>query len=224
MNLNLNFQNSNSPIMEQLIFFHDHSMLIMILIINLVFYLMISMLFNKNNNYFLLSGQMIEIIWTIIPSIILLFIAFPSLKLLYLLEENNKPFISMKTIGNQWYWKYEYSNFNLNFDSYMINQNEMKNFMIRLLETDNRIILPFNFMIRMLISASDVLHSWTIPSLGIKIDAIPGRLNQLNFYINNSKIYFGQCSEICGANHSFMPITMETISMKYFMKWLNLNK
>nr|ATN41143.1 cytochrome c oxidase subunit 2 [Diptera sp. 66 LC-2017] len=217
---NLNFQNSNSPLMEQLIFFHDHSMLILILITNLVSYIMISMLMNNYNNYFLLSGQTIEIIWTIIPAIILLFIAFPSLKLLYLLEETNKPYISIKTIGHQWYWKYEYSNLYLEFDSYMYNSIN-NNF--RLLDTDNRVILPFNYFIRILVTAMDVIHSWTVPSLGIKVDATPGRLNQLNFLINRSSIFYGQCSEICGANHSFMPITIESINLKYFLKWIKLN-
>nr|AJP00049.1 cytochrome c oxidase subunit II [Orseolia oryzae] len=222
MFFNLNFQNSNSPLMEQLIFFHDHSMLILILIINLVGYIMISMLFNNFNNYFLLSGQMIEIIWTVIPAIILLFIAFPSLKLLYLLDETNKPFISIKTIGHQWYWKYEYSNFNLEFDSYM--ENSYQSSFFRLLDTNYRLVIPFNYFIRLMVTASDVIHSWTIPSLGIKVDAIPGRLNQLNFLINRSGLLFGQCSEICGANHSFMPISIESISLKYFLKWMMIGK
>lgn len=221
---NLNFQNRNSPLIEQLIFFHDHSILILILITNLVGYIIISIIFNKFNNYFLLSGQIIEIIWTIIPAIILLFIAFPSLKLLYLLEETNKPFISIKSIGHQWYWKYEYSNFNIEFDSYIINQIELKNNNFRLLDTDNRIIIPYNYFIRILVTAADVLHSWTIPSLGIKVDATPGRLNQLNFLINRSRIFYGQCSEICGANHSFIPITIERISLNYFIKWLKNNR
>nr|ACT80181.1 cytochrome c oxidase subunit 2 [Asphondylia rosetta] len=210
----LGLNNSMSPLMEQLIFFHDHSMLILILIMSMVSYMMLILIINKFTNYYILSGQMIEIIWTIIPSIILLFIAFPSLKLLYLMEETNKPFISIKIIGNQWYWKYEYSNFNIEFDSYM-NFNNM-----RLLDTDNHIIVPFNYFIRMIVTSMDVLHSWTIPNLGIKVDATPGRLNQLNFLINKSSIIYGQCSEICGSNHSFMPITLESISLKFFLKWL----
>lgn len=220
---NLNFQNRNSPLIEQLIFFHDHSILILILITNLVAYIILSIIFNNYNNYYLLSSQTIEIIWTIIPGLILLFIAFPSLKLLYLLEETNKPFISVKTIGHQWYWKYEYSNFNLEFDSYIINQNEINLNNFRLLDTDNRLIIPYNYFIRVIVRAIDVIHSWTIPSLGIKVDATPGRLNQLNLLINRSRIFFGQCSEICGANHSFIPITIERISLKYFIKWLKNN-
>nr|CBL58277.1 cytochrome c oxidase subunit 2 [Paratanytarsus dissimilis] len=215
----LGLQDSNSPIMEQLNFFHDHSLLILILVTTLVSYLMFMLFFNKLNNRFLLHGQTIEVIWTILPAIILLFIAFPSLRILYLLDEINNPSISLKTIGHQWYWSYEYSDFNnVEFDSYMMKENQTDTF--RLLDVDNRIILPINNQIRILVTATDVLHSWTIPSLGVKIDANPGRLNQTNFFINRSGLFFGQCSEICGANHSFMPIVVESVPMNFFIKWI----
>nr|CBL58268.1 cytochrome c oxidase subunit 2 [Parapsectra uliginosa] len=216
----LGLQDSNSPIMEQLNFFHDHSLLILILVTTLVSYLMMTLFFNQLNNHFLLHGQTIEVIWTIIPTIILLFIAFPSLRILYLLDEINNPSISLKTIGHQWYWSYEYSDFtNIEFDSYMLSSmNNLNSF--RLLDVDNHIILPTNNQIRILVTATDVLHSWTIPSLGVKIDANPGRLNQTNFFINRPGLYFGQCSEICGANHSFMPIVIESVPSNYFLKWL----
>nr|AOY39089.1 cytochrome c oxidase subunit 2 [Sphaeriusidae sp. BMNH 703456] len=218
---NLNLQNSNSPLMEQLIFFHDHSLMILIMITTMVSYMILTLFFNKFMNRFLLDGQIIEIIWTIIPAIILIFIALPSLRLLYLLDEINNPLITLKTIGHQWYWSYEYSDFkDLSFDSYMIPSNELNLNQFRLLDVDNRIIIPYNTQIRLLATAADVLHSWTIPSLGIKIDATPGRLNQTNFFMNRPGIYYGQCSEICGANHSFMPIVMESISTNYFMKWI----
>nr|YP_002265512.1 cytochrome c oxidase subunit II [Sphaerius sp. BT0074]ACF35084.1 cytochrome c oxidase subunit II [Sphaerius sp. BT0074] len=218
---NLNLQNSNSPIMEQLTFFHDHSLMILIMITTLVGYLMMTLFFNKYNNRFLLEGQTIEIIWTILPAIILMFVAFPSLRLLYLLDEINNPLITLKTIGHQWYWSYEYSDFNkIEFDSYMIPSNELKNNDFRLLDVDNRVILPYNSQIRILVTAADVLHSWTVPSLGVKIDATPGRLNQTNFFMNRPGLYYGQCSEICGANHSFMPIVIESISAKYFTNWI----
>nr|YP_009106918.1 cytochrome c oxidase subunit II [Hamadryas epinome]AIT96658.1 cytochrome c oxidase subunit II [Hamadryas epinome] len=218
---NLNFQNSASPLMEQIIFFHDHTLIILIMITILVSYLMLSLFFNSYINRFLLEEQMIELIWTILPAITLIFIALPSLRLLYLLDEINNPLITIKSIGHQWYWSYEYSDFyNIEFDSYMINSNEnISNF--RLLDVDNRIILPMNNQIRMLVTATDVIHSWTIPSLGVKIDANPGRLNQTSFYINRPGIFFGQCSEICGANHSFMPIVLESISINNFIKWIN---
>jgi cytochrome c oxidase subunit 2 len=152
---------------------------------------------------------------------VLLFIAFPSLRILYLLDEINNPSISIKTIGHQWYWSYEYSDFNrIEFDSYIIPRNEIKIDGFRLLDVDNRVVLPINNQIRVLVTATDVLHSWTVPSLGVKIDANPGRLNQTNFYINRPGLYFGQCSEICGANHRFMPIVIERTPTNYFINWI----
>nr|YP_010024750.1 cytochrome c oxidase subunit II [Abraximorpha davidii]YP_010852914.1 cytochrome c oxidase subunit II [Abraximorpha esta]QOQ35042.1 cytochrome c oxidase subunit II [Abraximorpha davidii]UJV31499.1 cytochrome c oxidase subunit II [Abraximorpha davidii]WGM81054.1 cytochrome c oxidase subunit II [Abraximorpha esta] len=217
---NLNLQNASSPLMEQIIFFHDHTLIILIMITILVSYLMMSLFFNKFINRFLLEEQMIELIWTILPAITLIFIALPSLRLLYLLDELNNPLMTLKSIGHQWYWSYEYSDFNnIEFDSYMIQMNQKNNF--RLLDVDNRVILPMNNQIRILITATDVIHSWTVPSLGIKVDANPGRLNQTNFFINQPGIFFGQCSEICGANHSFMPIVIESIHMKNFINWIN---
>nr|YP_010277774.1 cytochrome c oxidase subunit II [Cnaphalocrocis patnalis]UHY94315.1 cytochrome c oxidase subunit II [Cnaphalocrocis patnalis] len=219
---NLNLQNGASPLMEQIIFFHDHTLIILIMITILVGYLMMSLFFNKFINRFLLEGQMIELIWTILPAITLIFIALPSLRLLYLLDELNNPLITIKSIGHQWYWSYEYSDFNnIEFDSYMIPMNEMNNNNFRLLDVDNRIILPMNNQIRIMVTATDVIHSWTIPSLGVKVDANPGRLNQTNFFINRPGIFFGQCSEICGANHSFMPIVIESTSIKNFINWVN---
>nr|YP_009045249.1 cytochrome c oxidase subunit II [Athyma sinope]AHA03600.1 cytochrome c oxidase subunit II [Athyma sinope] len=218
---NLNYQNSASPLMEQIIFFHDHTLIILIMITILVSYLMISLFFNKYINRFLLEEQMIELIWTILPAITLIFIALPSLRLLYLLDELNNPLITLKSIGHQWYWSYEYSDFNnIEFDSYMIQETDnLSNF--RLLDVDNRIVLPMNNQIRILITATDVIHSWTIPSLSVKVDANPGRLNQTSFFINRPGIFYGQCSEICGANHSFMPIVIESISIKNFINWIN---
>nr|UHJ18724.1 cytochrome c oxidase subunit II [Pericoma sp. ZHK-2021] len=221
---NLNLQDSASPLMEQLIFFHDHSMLILVMITSMVSYLMLSLFFNFYINRFLLHGQTIEIIWTILPAIILMFIALPSIRILYLLDEINNPAITLKAIGHQWYWKYEYSDFsNIEFDSYMINSNELNDYNFRLLEVDNRIVLPMNSQIRVIVTAADVIHSWTVPALGVKIDGTPGRLNQTNFYINRPGLFFGQCSEICGANHSFMPIVIESILINYFIKWILSN-
>nr|YP_009244978.1 cytochrome c oxidase subunit II [Endoclita signifer]AMR73722.1 cytochrome c oxidase subunit II [Endoclita signifer] len=218
---NLNLQNSSTPLMEQIIFFHDHTLLILIMITMLVGYIMLSLFYNKFINRFLLEGQMIELIWTILPAITLIFIALPSLRLLYLLDEINNPLITLKTIGHQWYWSYEYSDFNnIEFDSYMIPTSNLKLNEFRLLDVDNRIILPMNTQIRILITAADVIHSWTIPSLGVKIDATPGRLNQSNFFLNRPGLFYGQCSEICGANHSFMPIVIESISLNNFINWI----
>nr|APX39624.1 cytochrome c oxidase subunit 2 [Neocrepidodera ferruginea] len=218
---NLSLQDSASPLMEQLLYFHDHTLMILTIITVLVGQLMMTLFFNKYSHRFLLEGQMIEIIWTILPTIILIFIAIPSLRLIYILDEINNPMITIKVIGHQWYWSYEYSDFkNIEFDSYMIPTNDMQYFNFRLLDVDNRISIPFETNIRMLITAADVIHSWTIPSLGIKIDATPGRLNQTSFTLIRTGLFFGQCSEICGANHSFMPIVLESISPNYFTQWI----
>nr|YP_010952828.1 cytochrome c oxidase subunit II [Tetraloides nigrifrons]WMQ53248.1 cytochrome c oxidase subunit 2 [Tetraloides nigrifrons] len=218
----LGFQDGASPLMEQLIFFHDHIMLILILIITFVGYMLCTVLSNSFINRFMLENQTIELIWTTIPAIILIFIALPSLRLLYLLDEVNNPTLTLKTIGHQWYWSYEYSDFmHLEFDSYMIPSKELDTSGYRLLDVDNRTVLPMNTQIRMIISAADVIHSWTVPALGVKADAIPGRLNQTSFMINRPGLFYGQCSEICGANHSFMPIVIESVSTNTFLNWVS---
>nr|APX40501.1 cytochrome c oxidase subunit 2 [Labidostomis taxicornis] len=215
-------QDSASPLMEQLAFFHDHALMILVIITVLVGQLMINLAFNKFTHRYLLEGQLIEVIWTILPAVTLIFIAIPSLKLIYMLDEVNNPSMTMKTIGHQWFWSYEYSDFkNIEFDSYMIPTDDLKNFNFRLLDVDNRAPVPFNTQVRIMITSGDVIHSWTIPSLGVKVDATPGRLNQASFLISRAGLFFGQCSEICGANHSFMPIVIESISPQKFIKWLN---
>ena len=193
----------------------------MIVITTLVSQILIRIFFNKFTHRYLLEGQIIELIWTILPAIILILIALPSLRLLYILDEINNPLITVKAIGHQWYWSYEYSDYkNIEFDSYMIPIRDLNNFNFRLLDVDNRVTLPFQTQIRFLVTSADVIHSWTIPSLGVKIDGTPGRLNQVGFIINRTGLFFGQCSEICGANHRFIPIVIESISPKYFLKWI----
>nr|AVW86191.1 cytochrome c oxidase subunit 2 [Iphione sp. YZ-2018] len=217
----LNFQDAASPIMAQLIYFHDHAMLVITLIIALVGYAIISLITNKFicNNIF--EAQEIETVWTILPAITLLFLALPSLRLLYLMDEVTDPTFTLKTIGHQWYWSYEYSDFtDIEFDSYMLPTNDLEEGQFRLLEVDNRAVLPMQTEIRLLVTAADVIHSWTIPALGIKADAVPGRLNQLGIYLNRPGIFYGQCSEICGANHSFMPIALEAVDFSSFTSWV----
>nr|YP_010585954.1 cytochrome c oxidase subunit II [Plectrocnemia tsukuiensis]UZZ43690.1 cytochrome c oxidase subunit II [Plectrocnemia tsukuiensis] len=214
---NIHFQNSNSPMMENLIFFHENNMMILMMITSFVMLYMMMMTKNKMNNLIMMENQNIEMMWTLIPMMLLMLIAIPSLNILYMIDEINSPSITIKMMGNQWYWSYEYSDFKkIEFDSFMMVN---KNF--RLLEVDNNIILPMNLSIKSLISSNDVIHSWTIPSLGVKTDALPNRLNQLSFIIYNPGIMFGQCSEICGINHSFMPICIESINVKHFIKWIN---
>nr|WNL54009.1 cytochrome c oxidase subunit II [Microcerotermes aff. sikorae]WNL54123.1 cytochrome c oxidase subunit II [Microcerotermes aff. sikorae]WNL54136.1 cytochrome c oxidase subunit II [Microcerotermes aff. sikorae] len=220
--LNMTLQDSASPVMEQLIFFHDHALMIMLMIITAVLYTMVSIIQNKQTSRFILEGQMIETVWTIAPAIILVFIAIPSLRLLYLMDEIHNPVMTLKTVGHQWYWSYEYSDFTkLEFDSYMVQQEDQLTNTFRLLDTDNRTVLPMNSPIRMIVTAADVLHSWTVPSLGVKTDATPGRLNQVSFTINRPGLLYGQCSEICGANHSFMPIVIESVSTNQFINWVS---
>lgn len=169
----------------------------------------------------ILESHSLELFWTIVPTLILLLIGFPSIRLLYLLDEVFNPLVTIKTIGHQWYWSYEYSDFkNVEFDSYIVPLREriIQNF--RLIDVDNRLVVPINSQIRNLITSSDVIHAWTIPSLGVKVDAIPGRLNQISFFLSRPGIYFGQCSEICGANHSFIPISLESTNLNYFSSWL----
>jgi cytochrome c oxidase subunit 2 len=222
----LGFQDSNSPLIEQLTFFHDHTLLILVIITTLVGYLMVSLFFNQYTNRVLLEGQTIEVIWTILPAVTLIFIALPSLRLLYLLDEIRDPSITLKTVGHQWYWSYEYSDFNqVEFDSYIIPSLEIDRGSPRLLEVDNHTVLPVNAQTRILVTAADVLHSWAVPRLGVKVDATPGRLNQTSFIINRVGLFYGQCSEICGANHSFMPIVIESVPAPVFLNWIrNINE
>nr|YP_009512521.1 cytochrome c oxidase subunit II [Reishia luteostoma]YP_010400231.1 cytochrome c oxidase subunit II [Reishia bronni]YP_010400348.1 cytochrome c oxidase subunit II [Indothais javanica]AXJ93075.1 cytochrome c oxidase subunit II [Reishia luteostoma]UQS75930.1 cytochrome c oxidase subunit 2 [Reishia bronni]UQS76047.1 cytochrome c oxidase subunit 2 [Indothais javanica] len=217
----LGFQDAAAPLMEELIFFHDHAMMILVMIISLVGYAALSLMLNNYTCRSLVEGQEIETIWTIIPAVILVFLALPSLRLLYLLDEVGNCSLSVKTIGHQWYWSYEYSDFpSIEFDSYMIPTNELEPGDFRLLEVDHRMVLPTQTDIRVLVTSADVIHSWTVPSLGVKVDAVPGRLNQLGFFIKYPGVFYGQCSEICGANHSFMPIVVEAIPLKNFMEWV----
>nr|QPB70964.1 cytochrome c oxidase subunit II [Brasidas sp. 6 SB-2020] len=216
---NIYLQDSASPLMEQLIFFHDHIMMILMMIVTTVSYTMMMLIYNNNTDRNLLEGQMIELIWTVTPAMTLFFIATPSLRLLYLMDEINNPSMTIKAVGHQWYWTYEYSDFNeMEFDSYMLNSEDKS--MLRLLDVDNRTVLPSNTFIRMIITSTDVIHSWTLPASGLKIDGTPGRLNQGSLMLNRNGTTFGQCSEICGTNHSFMPIVVESVPINSFIKWM----
>nr|ADR10234.1 cytochrome oxidase subunit II [Ctenomys magellanicus] len=216
----LGFQDATSPIMEELLQFHDHTLMIVFLISTLVLYLISLMLTTKLTHTSTMDAQEVETIWTILPAIILIMIALPSLRILYMMDEVNNPLLTVKTMGHQWYWSYEYTDYDeLNFDSYMIPTTELKPGELRLLEVDNRVVLPMELPVRVLISSEDVLHSWAIPSLGLKTDAIPGRLNQTILTSTRPGLFYGQCSEICGSNHSFMPIVVEMVPLKTFENW-----
>lgn len=217
----IGFQDGSSPLIEQLIFFHDYVIIILVIVTTVVGYIITRVIFNRYVNRSLLENQTIEVIWTVLPAIVLLFIALPSLRLLYLIDEICRPQITIKVVGHQWYWSYEYSDFKgVDFDSYIVPAVDLQDNAFRVLEVDNRVAIPYLTQTRILVTAADVIHSWTIPTLGVKADAVPGRLNQLRFVRNRPGVFYGQCSEICGANHRFMPIVLELISLKQFTSWL----
>nr|YP_003716.1 cytochrome c oxidase subunit II [Rhyncholestes raphanurus]CAD48216.2 cytochrome oxidase subunit II [Rhyncholestes raphanurus] len=219
----LGFQDATSPIMEELTYFHDHTLMIVFLISSLVLYIIILMLTTKLTHTSTMDAQEVETIWTILPAVILVLIALPSLRILYMMDEIYNPHLTVKAMGHQWYWTYEYTDYeDLTFDSYMIPTQDLNPGQFRLLEVDNRIVLPMELPIRMLISSEDVIHAWAVPSLGLKTDAIPGRLNQATLTSTRPGVYYGQCSEICGSNHSFMPIVLEMATLKYFEKWSSM--
>nr|AHK23121.1 cytochrome oxidase subunit II [Phacellodomus sp. EPD-2014a] len=216
------FQDASSPIMEELVEFHDHALMVALAICSLVLYLLALMLMEKLSSN-TVDAQEVELIWTILPAIVLIMLALPSLQILYMMDEIDEPDLTLKAIGHQWYWTYEYTDFKeLSFDSYMLPTTDLPPGNFRLLEVDNRVIVPMESPIRIIVTADDVLHSWAIPSLGVKTDAIPGRLNQTSFIATRPGIFYGQCSEICGANHSFMPIVVESVPLSHFENWSSL--
>lgn len=228
----LGFQDPATPIMEGIINLHHDLMFFLCVILVFVIWMLGRTLwhFEQTQNFdssSLTHNTLIEIIWTVTPALVLLFVAIPSFSLLYAMDEIISPAITIKTLGHQWYWSYEYSDYSnensefLNFDSYMIPEEDLEKGQLRLLEVDNRVILPINTHIRIIITAADVLHSWAVPSLGIKCDAVPGRLNQTSLFIKRPGVYYGQCSEICGINHGFMPIVVEAVSLSSYITWIS---
>nr|AEX37729.1 cytochrome c oxidase subunit 2 [Pseudogarypus banksi] len=214
-------QESESPMMIYMSQFNDHVTLIMTTISFTILLIMMGATFNKFIDKSQLINETLEIFWSSIPIIICIFIALPSITILYLMDNFQSPNITMKVIAHQWFWSYEYSDFiNIEFDSYLNSMNNENFNQMRLLDVDNRLILPYNSLIRMIITSQDVLHSWAVPALAVKMDAIPGRLNQTLFSITKMGLNFGQCSEICGLNHSFMPICLETILPQNFIVWI----
>lgn len=212
----LSLQDRVSPVIEQLSFFHDHTILILTIITILTLYILITCFINKNYNKFILEGQELETIWTILPGFLLIFIALPSIKILYIIEENKNPSLTLKVTGHQWYWSYEYVDLNITeIDIFIENSNT-----VRLLKCRRNLRLPLKQTTRILATSADVIHSWSMPSMGVKVDANPGRLNQAFLTPKRLGLYSGQCSEICGANHSFIPISVEVSFPKFIIKYL----
>nr|QSX43085.1 cytochrome c oxidase subunit 2 [Brachionus manjavacas]QSX43097.1 cytochrome c oxidase subunit 2 [Brachionus manjavacas] len=218
----LNLQEGMSTIMELMNYFHDYMMTFMVLILSFVTYIFAFVILSPRLDKYTVDSHILETIWTIIPMLILLFMAFPSLYLLYLMEDVSNPSLMVKVVGHQWYWEYQYSNswFNYSFDSYMV-YDKSDSPLYHALDVDNRLVLPTNANILFLITSADVLHSWAIPTLGIKADAVPGRLNYLSTLTPYSGVYYGQCSEICGSNHSFMPIVLEFVPMSNYLDYVS---
>lgn len=219
----LSLQEGITTIMELLNYFHDYIMAMLLLIITFVTYLFCVIIATSKVDKYTIDSHFLETVWTVVPIVILLFIAFPSLYLLYLIEDISSPSVTVKVVGHQWYWEYQYSNSWLShtFDSYIVHD-KTNSPLFYALDVDNRLVLPTMSNILFLVTSADVIHSWTVPRLGIKTDAIPGRLNYLSTNVPFSGIYYGQCSEICGSNHSFIPIVVEFIPAHSFLSYLDL--
>ena len=196
---------------------------ILLFILFFVKYLLKYLLLTPKLDKFTFDSHGLEFIWTVLPIVILLLIAFPSLYLLYLIEEFRSPALTVKVIGHQWYWEYQFSNswFTHTFDSYMVYSKSNGLPLFHALDVDNRLVLPTLASILFLITSADVLHSWTVPSLGIKADACPGRLNYLSSISSYSGVYYGQCREICGSNHRLMPIVLEFVPIDSYLVYIS---
>nr|YP_313736.1 cytochrome c oxidase subunit II [Xenopeltis unicolor]BAE20043.1 cytochrome oxidase subunit 2 [Xenopeltis unicolor] len=219
----LSLQEATGPTMEEVVFLHDHVLLLTFLMsLVILLFAMTAITANVTHNDPTEEVEQLEAAWTAAPIMILILTALPSVRSLYLMEEVFDPYVTVKAMGHQWYWNYEYTDgTNVSFDSYMIQTQDLPNGAPRLLEVDHRMVMPANLQTRVVVTAEDVLHSWAIPSLGIKVDAVPGRLNQLPLATSRTGVFYGQCSEICGANHSFMPIVVEAVPLKNFEQWLS---
>jgi len=228
----LYFQDSATPQMEGLVELHDNIMYYLVIILFSVGWILLSIIRNYVNtkspisHKYLNHGTLIELIWTITPAVILILIAFPSFKLLYLMDEVSDPSMSVLAEGHQWYWSYQYPDFIdynneiIEFDSYIVPESDLENGALRMLEVDNRVVLPELTHVRFIVTSGDVIHSFACPSLGIKCDAYAGRLNQVSVFINREGVFYGQCSEICGILHSSMPIVIEAVSLEKFLFFL----
>jgi len=228
----LYFQDGATPSFEGIVDLHNRIMFYLVVILFGVSWVMLSIMwnFNKSENKlvyrYLNHGTLIELIWTVGPALVLVAIAFPSFKLLYLMDEVIDPAMTVKVTGHQWYWEYEYADFlneeneTINFDSYMKDEASLEEGELRMLEVDNAVVLPVDTHIRFIITGADVLHDWAVPALALKVDAAPGRLNQASVIIERTGFFYGQCSEICGVLHSSMPIKIEAVEVEKFFSWL----
>ena len=230
-NWQLSFQEPATDLMSDIISFHSYILMpiitgISILVLFLLLY--IAFRFNSSRNQIASTtthNTVVEILWTVIPVVLLIVIAIPSFRLLYVSETIPKADLTIKAIGNQWYWSYEYPDYgDIVFDANMLNDDELSDPKLRLLETDTQIFVPVNKVVKLQITSNDVLHAWTIPAFGVKMDAVPGRLNETWFKANQEGLFYGQCSELCGPKHAFMPINVKVVSEKEFEDWIGFAK
>ncbi|WP_431861196.1 cytochrome c oxidase subunit II [Azospirillum sp.] len=222
----MGLQPAASPVKHALDDFHNLLLVIIIAITLLVFALLVAVAvrFNAKRNPTPSStshNTLLEVAWTVVPVIILIVIAVPSFRVLYMMEVTPEAEMTIKVTGRQWYWDYEYPDQGgLAFSSYMIQESDLKPGQKRLLEVDNRVVVPVNTVVRVQLTAGDVIHAWALPAFGVKKDAVPGRLNETWFKVEKEGVYYGQCSEICGTNHGFMPIAVEAMSKEKFTEWV----
>jgi len=222
----LGFQEAASESMRDIISFHDNLLLPIIVAISafvlfLMLYVCVKFRASANPNPSKRTHNVaVEVLWTLIPCLILIVIAVPSFKILYKQDAIPKADLTIKAIGYQWYWGYEYPDENIIFDSYMVEDKDLKANQPRLLAVDNEVVVPVNKVVKVLITANDVLHAWALPSFGVKRDAVPGRINETWFKAEKTGTYYGQCSELCGIKHAFMPITVKVVSEDEYQEWL----
>ena len=222
----LGFQKSASGTMNDIVWFHDYMLLpvitaITVFVLFLIAYACIRFRASRNPQASTTShNTTIEVIWTLVPCLILIVLAVPSFKVLYSQDEIPKADVTIKAIGYQWYWGYEYPDENIVFDSYMIDEKDLKEGQPRLLAVDNEVYVPVNKVVKVMITANDVLHAWALPSFGVKRDAVPGRINETWFKADRTGTFYGQCSELCGIKHAFMPITVNVVSEDEYNQWL----
>ncbi len=229
-NWQLGYQKSVTPVMDDLVFMHDYILLpiitaISVFVLFLILYAVWKFKASKNPNPTKTShNTLLEVLWTVIPCLILVVIAIPSFKLLYKQDVIPKADITIKAIGYQWYWGYEYPDQKIAFEATMIETKDLKPGQPRLLATDKHVVVPVNKVVKVLITANDVLHAWALPAFGVKRDAVPGRINETWFKAEKEGIFYGQCSELCGIKHAFMPITVEVVSEEKYKEWVEMAK
>ena len=222
----LGFQKAASQGMEDIVWFHDYMLLpiitaITVFVLFLLLYTCVRYRASRNKVASTTShNTLVEVLWTLIPCLILIVMAVPSFKVLYSQDTIPEADVTIKAIGYQWYWGYEYPDENIIFESYMIKEEDLKENQPRLLAVDNEVVVPVNKVIKVLITANDVLHAWALPSFGVKRDAVPGRINETWFKADKVGTYYGQCSELCGIKHAFMPITVRVVSEEDYAEWL----